>query len=152
MKLILIVRRTFSIGKPQTKINPMKYRLEIKTPPRNNQDAFNRVWRRMAVKQYPRALDGNACVYRTLDGNACAVGYMLPARLFKGNNSIDLQGLLEDSPAAKRWLSKVDVSLLTDLQRVHDFSVADGKPQSLAITKGELRAIAKLYKLKVPKC
>lgn len=131
----------------------MKYQLEIKTPPRNNQDAFNRVWRRMVVKKYPRAFDGYSCSYRTLDGNACAIGYMLPARLFKRSNRLDVRDLIDNSTGAKRWLSKVDVHLLTCLQCVHDKSIdSEGSPQSLAATKRELRVIAKRYKLKVPKC
>ena len=131
-----------------------KYKLEIKTPPRNNQAAFNRVWRRMVVKKYPRCTGKYSCLYRRKDGNACALGYMMPARLFKDNQETAISSLLGNSKPVRNWFKRVSFDMLKAMQCIHDdasYALAEEPAKYFAQAEVKLRKIAKLYHLKVPK-
>ncbi len=132
------------------------------TPPKDNQDAFDRACERLlthfelgrsVIVRGPMISD--ACVYRAYDHrgsikNCCVVGYMIPdwpELLVNGNplvcSVISMRRAIKDSII---WFSAVDPLLLSQLQQVHDVESAWDSP---AIMYQRLVEVADRWKLKV---
>lgn len=92
----------------------------------NQQEIFNTVARHL-LTQMKRSLHGQGkCAYRGDDGLKCAAGCLIPDAkydvTFEGKSALS-------STLAKTWkelgYSCIDVDLITDLQRLHDWKEPD---------------------------
>lgn len=140
-------------------------KLNNKTRPKDNQDAFNRVYERVITYiDVQRCMSkGGGCQYRR-GKNACAIGYMMPDKIAKmadSGNTDDVSsnwGYIEDVikniKVAEIWFENVSLSLLNELQKIHDQSYycskIDYKYLDEPSTLKELKRIARAYKLKMP--
>lgn len=122
-------------------------------PPKSNQDAFNRAWDRLirrfsqgqCAKQYQ-------CLY-FYQGNNCVIGDMLPDNTCKyidrvarnSDNISSISQVCSRHPSVKDFFKNVDISLLEELQGIHDADL------SKVETKHILLSLASKYKLSVPK-
>lgn len=119
------------------------------TPPENNQDAFNRVWKHFIVEGNPQCTNlQKKCLYRH-ENNGCAIGCMLPDDLAQladttlSGNAINY--VIKSIPGVKKWLENVHNDLLVQLQHAHD-----NPCYSLSAMKMELLKIARRFDLTIP--
>jgi hypothetical protein len=85
------------------------------------------------------------CQYRDPKGNKCAIGWLLPDYMIEPhNNSMALCGLIEKCPEVKNFLSGCSLSMLAQLQSVHD------QKKNWPDIKGALDKFAVEWKLEVP--
>lgn len=138
-------------------------KLNNKTRPKNNQDAFNRVYERLITHaNFGKCeSDSEGCQYRRGDGNACAIGYMISDKMAKklditlNYSSLYAAGFIRtairDFKDVRDWFVNVDIDLLNKLQEIHDFSHInkDGSINKRDCIK-YLRRVAKEYNLKMP--
>lgn len=132
------------------------------TPPKSNQDFFNRVYQYFVVEDKPRAYDSKnfRCKYRLSVPHkkslGCAVGCVLPNKLAKmadetGDDdgffggSTEIGDVMTRHKPIKEWLKNVSPDLLKKAQKVHDddfFELDKAK---------RLSELAESFKLSIPK-
>jgi len=123
-----------------------------KTKPRNNQQAFNRVWRYFIIDGHNQCMSESrkeGCAYRgDKRGEGCAVGCMMPNRMANEADKYDASGILtiwDKMPSVGKWFYKVDKDLLDSLQTAHDYNSFNERKLTM------LSDVAKRFKLKIPK-
>ena len=125
-----------------------------KTPPRSNQDMFNRVWTHFVIDGRPRCVvRENFCAYRAvLDGEdqGCAIGCVLPDKLAKKAGQFELSSITsifrkngKSAESIQSWFRNVNFELLVSLQHAHDNS-------SSTTISNHLKRVAHKFKLKIP--
>lgn len=139
----------------------MKKKFFNSEPPKNNQDAFDKILEWLTRTGASLCIGGpdRGCKYRNTDGNnACAIGVLTPDRMARiidrSKNNTDIATVLDRYPSAKKWFEKCDVEFLMDMQAFHDdymfhadYMFRDSKSTRLSI----LESTAKTYKLEIPK-
>lgn len=133
--------------------------MQNQTPPKSNQDAFNRVWQHFIVEKNPRSVqpvvtEDSGCTYRSvMDGgkiNGCGIGCMLPDHLYRReleNKSVVV--ITDDSlqySGITEWFKKCSRSFLSELQLCHDRS----SNEDIEHFVKDLQDLAKAFKLTVP--
>jgi hypothetical protein len=93
----------------------------------NTQEAFTAIVEHLR-KQGCRSQqeDDAACLYRGPKGLRCAVGALIPDELYEESmEGINVASLLivkrEDYPKIADLLGSVDISMLEEMQNIHDF-------------------------------
>ena len=136
----------------------MKTKFFNSAPPKNNQDAFDKILEWLTRTDASQCTGGDhqcGCTYRNSDGNnACAIGVLMPTKLAR---SIDRAGGVSDivtvlswSSSAKKWFAKCNHNFLTNMQSFHDNSMF-ARAYSNSDRLESLKDIATTYKLKIPK-
>lgn len=135
----------------------MKTKFFNSEPPKNNQDAFNKIleWLTRTDASLCTGQPIRGCTYRNSDGNnACAIGVLMPTKLAR---SIDRAGGVTDivtvlswSSSAKKWFANCNDHFLTNMQSFHD-NIMFQRNYSNSDRLASLKDIATTYKLKIPK-
>jgi hypothetical protein len=127
--------------------------LKNETRPESNQDMFNRVYQHFVIEKNPRCGVGggpigvNKCYYR-YHGNGCAIGCVLPDRLAKISDNLTNQfpdtaiATAIKRPSVKNWLKNVDLSLMIELQKIHD--------DNFHAFKNQMYELAENFNLTIP--
>jgi hypothetical protein len=91
----------------------------------NNQEIFDKVSEHL-INQGCKSVsvkDNNSfcCMYRGKNGNMCAVGCLIPDELYSPDmENKSPEYLLNSFPVLKKILKRSSISILTELQTIHD--------------------------------
>jgi hypothetical protein len=90
----------------------------------NNQEAFDIVYRHL-IAQGDKALNarGTYCMYRAPEGRKCAIGALIPDELYSremDSHVMSVREMKETFPKIAALFADIEVTLLEDLQSVHD--------------------------------
>lgn len=118
-----------------------------------NQDVFNKVWDFFIVKENVQSVvmgkvDKFVCRYRGDNGAKCALGVCITDDIY--DSAIEGEGvesLLEKFSAIKELFSNTTMSLLNDLQEIHD---NDAHWSNNKMDSNEMESIAKKHHLQIP--
>lgn len=108
-----------------------------------NQEAFDTMVKHLHKQNWVRSVLYSGCAYRGNQGRKCAVGCLIPDDEYKSSLEGQSAGLAAMSCPS---LSKISLSLLKDMQRFHDCTLAMNNASKESFREG-LLWIAKDHKL-----
>jgi len=92
------------------------------------QEAFNKNWDWFIVQKKPKSLVSSrlaTCMYENTKGDRCGIGCFLPKDLLNQvtESGLYIDQLIEKNLYLARFLSQIPVSLLIELQHLHDCAI-----------------------------